>query len=325
MVFPSKFFDRIYVLKGGPGTGKSSFMKKISTALKEKKCQVDEIYCSSDPHSLDGVIAKNNEKKIAIIDGTAPHERDAIIPGAIDEIINLGDDWDNLWLTANKEKILSLANEKSLAYKTAYSYLKIAGGCDELIHNNYGSFFNKSKAKSKAEELFVDIYPLEENTSSIKLLSSFGLLGQHRLDVNKSQFSRYIGVGGEDHSALLLINFFADFLKAKGISFVRLPYPLIPEYNEGLYVWQYDLMILKDIFSDINADKFISDDKVNIERTKHAKELKTDALSEAQRWFSIASDIHFQLEDIYGIAMNFTKNDEIFDKKIIEISNILEL
>ena len=78
----------------------------------EKECKVQEIFCSSDPHSLDGVIAEKNDRRIAMVDGTAPHERDAVIPGAIDEIINLGDFWERRWLVGQKENIKRLAKEK---------------------------------------------------------------------------------------------------------------------------------------------------------------------------------------------------------------------
>ena len=112
-VFDSKEFDRIYILKGGPGTGKSSFMKKIATNFCDQECETDEIYCSSDPKSLDGIIIKKESRRIAIIDGTAPHERDAVIPGAIDEIINLGEGWDSRWLIAKRNKICELTEEKA--------------------------------------------------------------------------------------------------------------------------------------------------------------------------------------------------------------------
>ena len=90
-IFPSEKFESVYVIKGGPGTGKSSMMKKIADRLTESGVECDRIFCSSDPHSLDGIIASHNGLSVAMIDATAPHERDAVIPGAIDEIINLGD------------------------------------------------------------------------------------------------------------------------------------------------------------------------------------------------------------------------------------------
>lgn len=58
-----------YVLKGGPGTGKSSGMKKIADTIGDKNTEY--IFCSSDTKSLDAVIL--HHKGVSIADGTAPH------------------------------------------------------------------------------------------------------------------------------------------------------------------------------------------------------------------------------------------------------------
>ena len=324
-VFPSDKFNRVYVFKGGPGTGKSSLMKRIASALKEKKCHIEEIFCSSDPHSLDGIIAIKNDKRIAIIDGTSPHERDAAIPGAIDEIINLGDGLDKRWLSANKDKILDIGKEKAKAYKNAYFHLKIAGECDRFIYDDYKSVFDKNKAKNKAEEIFSDFSLSESSVASTKLISSFGRFGPYSLEIKKANFNRNIDIGGDEYSASIFIDSLVEFLFSKGIPFTRFPIPLNPQLTEGIYIQDSDYLIVKSINPDINADEFILPDNVHLERTKRAKEIKETSLLEAQRWFSIASEMHFRLEEIYGHAMNFSKNDEIYDIKLKEITNILEL
>ena len=61
----------VYILKGGPGCGKSSLMRWVAQAMEEKGASVEYIACSGDPDSLDAVVfpALNT----AIVDGTAPH------------------------------------------------------------------------------------------------------------------------------------------------------------------------------------------------------------------------------------------------------------
>ncbi|MHB9059512.1 MAG: ATPase, partial [Bacillota bacterium] len=61
---------RIFVLKGGPGVGKSSFMRKIATELVDLGFDVEFMCCSSDNGSLDGVVIP--AIGVAMIDGTAP-------------------------------------------------------------------------------------------------------------------------------------------------------------------------------------------------------------------------------------------------------------
>lgn len=60
-----------FVLKGGPGTGKSTLMHRVAAAAQEAHAQVERIHCSSDPASLDAVILPG--QKLCIVDGTAPH------------------------------------------------------------------------------------------------------------------------------------------------------------------------------------------------------------------------------------------------------------
>lgn len=62
---------RSYIIKGGPGSGKSSMMKHTIPVLENDNTLIERIHCSSDPNSLDGVIFYDS--KISIVDGTAPH------------------------------------------------------------------------------------------------------------------------------------------------------------------------------------------------------------------------------------------------------------
>lgn len=82
------FLRRTLILKGGPGVGKSTFMRRIHTALTANNEHSTLYFCSGDPDSLDAVAIK--EHGLLILDGTAPHIVDPKIPGARDAIINLG-------------------------------------------------------------------------------------------------------------------------------------------------------------------------------------------------------------------------------------------
>ncbi|MGM9966467.1 MAG: hypothetical protein ACI383_03220, partial [Rummeliibacillus sp.] len=63
--------DKVFILKGGPGNGKSIMMKNIAKVFNEQGYDIEYIHCSSNADSLDGVIISS--AKIAIVDGTAPH------------------------------------------------------------------------------------------------------------------------------------------------------------------------------------------------------------------------------------------------------------
>ncbi len=322
-VFSSADYDRIYVLKGGPGTGKSSFMKKASTELHRRGCEIEKIYCSSDPKSLDGVIATKGGRKIAILDGTAPHERDAVIPGAIDEIINLGHGWDTSWLTARKKEILDIAQEKSLAYKTAYEYLSLAGCAYNIITNIYRLHFDKTRATFEAELIFKDISSSDSKINT-RLVSFFGKNGPGRLDTLSKIQGEHIKVCGDEVSASLFLSVCKNILESKNIGFTHFPCALDQSATDAIYIPEASLVIDRDTEGEINADEFISLPTLETERIKKARRLWQDSLDEAKRWFVIASDLHFRLEKIYGEAMNFKVIDQIFGSTLTEIVNILE-
>ena len=71
--------------------------------------------CSSDPDSLDGVIFP--QIRACIADGTSPHVIEPRFPGAVEELVNLGDYWDAEQLRVHAEGIRAAALKNS-AYRS---------------------------------------------------------------------------------------------------------------------------------------------------------------------------------------------------------------
>ncbi|MEH6948959.1 PRK06851 family protein [Bacillus sp. JJ634] len=112
--------EKVFILKGGPGMGKSTLMKKLANEWLEKGYDVEHIHCSSDPDSIDGVIFP--ALKIGLVDGTEPHVVEPKAPGAIEEYVNLGHAWNSQQLVAEKADILRLMKERQEAYERAYKH-----------------------------------------------------------------------------------------------------------------------------------------------------------------------------------------------------------
>ena len=115
---------RFFVIKGGPGVGKSSFMKKIGFEMTEKGYDVEFHQCSSDNGSLDGVVIP--ELKIAMIDGTAPHVVDPKHPGGIDEILNFGQFWNEDGIREHRDSLVAITAKIGSLFKRAYRFFAAA-------------------------------------------------------------------------------------------------------------------------------------------------------------------------------------------------------
>ncbi len=92
-----------YIIKGGPGTGKSSLMKRLADAFPDDRKEI--YHCSSDPDSLDAVVF--TDRKVIFVDGTPPHVFEPEYPGAVQQIIDLGAYWDIGRLKNSKNEIIS--------------------------------------------------------------------------------------------------------------------------------------------------------------------------------------------------------------------------
>jgi len=148
--------NRIFILKGGPGTGKSTFMRKMGEALISQGHDVEFHHCSSDNNSLDGLVIPNLQ--VAFIDGTAPHIVDPKNPGCVDEIIHLGDFWDEKGIVPNKKEVIAHNAEIARNFQRAYRLLNAAKSIYDDIESINSSALNIAEANRVAEELIGKIF-----------------------------------------------------------------------------------------------------------------------------------------------------------------------
>ena len=109
---------QLYLIKSGPGCGKSTLMKHIAQAAEQKGEGIEKIHCASDPDSLDGVIFP--EKRQAILDATAPHTMEPDAPGADEVVVSLYHTIDAAKLSLHREEVKALfARNASLRSRAA--------------------------------------------------------------------------------------------------------------------------------------------------------------------------------------------------------------
>lgn len=148
--------ERLWIIKGGPGVGKSTFVRTIGEEVREKGFDVEYFCCSSDNDSLDGVRIPALE--IALVDGTAPHIIEPKFPGAVDELLDLGAYWDEPSIRSHRAAIIDKTADVSRHFARAYRFLAAAKHIYDDIRAANTETLNFGAANQAAHALIETIF-----------------------------------------------------------------------------------------------------------------------------------------------------------------------
>ena len=325
-IFNSDEIVRRYLIKGGPGTGKSTFMRRIATTLQSRGMSVRYYHCSSDPSSLDGIII---DGKIALIDSTAPHNVEPSLVGAKDTIVDLGAFWDCEMLASQIERISSLSEKKRRAYALCYRFLSSAMQSDIAAREMLLPFVDDFRIEKAVRRLTRKIAEGSGYSLKIGLSSAIGMSGAcdlesyEKLAAQTVYIEDYYGLG---FIALSKICEFAIKNKNKiSVSYL----PLCPDIPDAVYFEEEKIafVICKNkkqkcvsLRQALSLRELSQKEKRALrERTRNAKKLSQSLVLAACDELALAGEAHFELENIYRGAMDFSALDtfvESFIKKI---------
>jgi len=139
--------NRLWILTGGPGTGKSTLMKQIGHAWIEKGYDIEWIHCSADPDSLDGMIIPSLQ--IGLVDGTAPHLVEQTKTAAKEDLINLGVAGDHKKLDTQLKEVEKYKQQIDECYQEAYSIFAQA----LEIHDEWEQIYIDKLNREAADQL----------------------------------------------------------------------------------------------------------------------------------------------------------------------------
>lgn len=321
--------NRLYILKGGPGTGKSTIMRKFAEKAIKLNYDLEYHHCASDPSSIDVVVVP--ELKVAILDGTSPHAIDPKVPGAIDEIINLGEFWDEREMIKNKDKIRNLLETNSKYYIRTYKYLSAARAIyEDIVWKNKESL-DLGKRNIEIDSLLKEIYSgieLSEHLGTERHL--FGSMytpdgwveyTDSLLDglENIYYISGDIGTG----KSLCLETVYKEGIK-RGLNIEVFHSPLIPTKIETLVIKSLSIALTtsksgKDKSKrNVDLDRFIDKNKIEI----HEKDIEEDKLTIEQLIDIAITNLnktkqnHDELESFYSPNMDFEKLEGVANRII---------
>ncbi len=142
--------DRVYILKGGAGTGKSTLLRRVAATAESAGLPVTRYLCGSDPASLDCVVL---DDRVALLDGTAPHTRDMTFPGAASTLLDLSRFWDSTVLESRRDEILAHGTTKTACWDAAYRYLRAADAVEREKNALAERMLDRDKAEAAVGRL----------------------------------------------------------------------------------------------------------------------------------------------------------------------------
>ncbi len=312
---------RVIILKGGPGTGKSTFMKRIAEYFDKKGYETEMLHCSSDPDSLDGVCVR--ECGFLILDGTSPHIVDPKLPGAVDEIINLGQCWNKEKITKKKNEIMNLNGLISDCFVKAYDYLGAARNILNRISREFAYEVPKRIVNEYEQEIKKE-FDLEMNSQRQGVvrrafLSAFTSLGRiNYIDIYAKNASRIYEIKTDFgiNNYIILKKIATDFRDA-GYDTHCFYCPMTPDMKiEHLYIPQ-----LKVFFTTKNKYHSLSSieptDEINLKNRSKVIDAESNIYDDMEIYnilsekacdmLSKAKKLHDKLEEAYIPYMDFGK------------------
>ena len=322
-LLPSERARAVYILKGGPGCGKSTLMRRVGAWAEETGLDTEYILCSGDPDSLDAVILPT--LAVAIVDGTAPHVVEPKYPGAVERYVNMGDCYDKQALWPLRHEIMDCMSGYKGCYQRAYRCL---GAAAEIMEDQRAALLTDALAQKlakRAHGILSREIPRRKAERPGQVKQRFLGAVTHKgylclYDTALAQCKRIYELSdscGLAHE--LLIHLLAGAVTS-GYDVVACPDPMAPDRLAHLLVPQLELAFLSSGsgLSEKPYRRLRLDAAANGEllrrsrpRLRFAKKVSAALVDEAVDSLSQAKSMHDDLEAVYNPHVDFGLVDKI--------------
>jgi hypothetical protein len=311
--------DFLWVVKGGPGCGKSVFLKRIGSAAGKNGLDVEYIHCSGDPASLDGVYLP--ALKTGWLDGTAPHTLDPIYFGATGAYRDLGVYCDVGAAQKLRGEITPLFERYKERYARAYDCLRAASAIPEkqagLLCGTDIEAAEKRAASAAAKELPKAKKGASPGTVTRRFISGITCEGQVFWQDTLTALCKRIYV--LDNRYGLAEPYLRALLRAareRGADTILCPSPLDPAVPEALLFPALSLGFVAvagetetdlEPFRHVRLDALVSQDRIRALRPRLRTDARTKAalLGAATEALREAKAMHDDLEALYNPLVDF--------------------
>lgn len=312
--FPSKESDFLHIIKGGPGTGKSSFMRALGRAAEKQGLDVDYVLCSGDPDSLDGVYIPS--LKLAWVDGTAPHVIEPIGFQVDSDYVNLGVFCSHPFSADDKDHVNQILSRYKGLYDRAYGYIAAAASLRSAALPKLFEASEKAAIYKRVDNILDRVLGRgnrEPGQSEQRFLSAISCLGEFRLNEEVQKLCKLIyhfdnGFDG----AHIALEHAANGAVLRGAHVIRCPSPINPSRLEAVLLPESGLAFTDSSFDvegarHVRIDTLIAQEKQQALRRelRNVNKLIDSTMALAYEKLGQAKALHDEMEEVYKAHMDF--------------------
>lgn len=321
-----------YILKGTPGSGKSTLMRKIAEAF--EKSGTELFLCSADPDSLDAVYIK--EKNAFIMDGTAPHCADPKYPFAVQTIVDLGAAMEGPLIRERKEEVIRLTDEYSACHAGCRLYLSAVSSLLGDINSTAAKLIDYRKLSSFTERTAKRLLPKKGTQTAGRLLtrqlSAVTMNGYSTLLPSDTEL--YLLADSNGTAADIFLRDFSAAAMKKGYDVMVSRCLISPECTyEHLLIPELSLAFITGSFlgcikaegtkKAVSFRRFYRTEEQNDRRRlKFDKKAAAELMKEAALTLTRAKEIHDRIEEIYINASDHDALSRLSYKLISELRGL---
>lgn len=322
-IFNPESFEKVYILKGGPGVGKSTLLKTIAKEAAMRNMDVEYFHCSSSPLSLDGIII--NDLKIAMFDGTPPHDIEPTYPGIREVIINMGECWNIEKLQKQRDEVSALIKKKASLYKKATNYLNASHSIKSEMFDAIRTTVNMEKLNESVKRVYkaqLSKCPktTDRQSSDIRITSAYCNRGKVHLETFAKLSEVCYFVKDVHRTAFIYFEQLYKQVKDTDIKTIVSYSPENPKHIDGLYFPDKKLCFvtltphITDAFDKaaktykiINMGRFVDSQKTKDKKQslKFGEKCISELESAAFEALAQAAKTHDDIEAIYIPATNY--------------------
>lgn len=326
---------RLYILKGGPGCGKSTLMRRVAERAKAAGQEVEYILCSGDPDSLDAVILPGME--IAVADGTAPHVIEPDYPGVVEQYVNLGDCY-RPGLEEVRQGILAATKDYKAGYRSSYRCLGAAGKVLEELRGTLTDPELEEKMARRARGILAREVPRRRGAAPGQVKGRFLTAVTHRGRIALygtvlAQCSRVYELSDRCGLAHSLLRPLLEGIVDGGYDVIACPDPMAPDRLAHLLVPELGLAFVSTTpampFPEKPYRRLRMEGAVESEllhrtrsRTRFARKMADALVEEGIRSLAYTKSMHDQLEALYNPYIDFDKVQEKADLILEDIFHV---